>query len=84
MAIQFDRLNAIMLERGIKKFDLRKGGINASILDKALGGGNVDTKTINKLCALLSCQPGDIMEYAPDEANHTKGDGAHDSDIADI
>ena len=67
MAIHFDKLNAIMQERGVKKFDLRKGGVNASILDKALSGGNVDTKTINKLCALLKCQPGDIMEYVPDE-----------------
>lgn len=24
---------------------------------------------LNKLCALLDCQPGDILEYIPDE-NH--------------
>lgn len=23
-------------------------------------------QTINRLCALLDCQPGDIMEYTPD------------------
>ena len=67
MSIRFDKMNAIMQERGVKKFHLRKEGVNASILDKALSGGNVDTKTISKLCALLNCQPGDIMEYVPDE-----------------
>jgi len=71
MAINFGKLNTIMQDRGVKKFDLRKGGINASILDKALSGGNVDTKTINKLCAMLDCQPGDIMEYIPESSGGT-------------
>lgn len=56
-----------MDENGIKKFDLRKAGVNSQILDKVLNNGNVDTRTINKLCRLLNCQPGDIMEYVPDE-----------------
>lgn len=28
--------------------------------------GNVDSRTINKLCKYLHCQPGDIMEYIDD------------------
>lgn len=28
---------------------------------------HVDTETINKLCNILECQPGDIMEYVPEE-----------------
>lgn len=28
--------------------------------------GNVDSRTINKLCKYLRCQPGDIMEYIDD------------------
>ena len=27
----------------------------------------VDAKTINQICSLLNCQPGDILEYIPDE-----------------
>ena len=27
----------------------------------------VSWKTINTLCTLLNCQPGDILEYVPDE-----------------
>ncbi|MBE6556023.1 MAG: hypothetical protein E7663_07365 [Ruminococcaceae bacterium] len=26
------------------------------------------TKAINKLCTMLSCRIGDVMEYLPDEA----------------
>ena len=28
---------------------------------------NINSKTINTLCTLLNCQPGDILEYVPDE-----------------
>jgi len=31
------------------------------------GTGGLDAKTISKLCALFDCQPGDIMEYVPEE-----------------
>ena len=66
MAISFQKLEAVMQQKGVKKFDLRKAGVNANILDKALQDGNVDTRTISKLCRLLECQPGDIMEYVED------------------
>ena len=31
-------------------------------------GGAITTTTIETLCRLLSCQPGDLMEYIPDAA----------------
>ena len=35
--------------------------------------GHIDTKTIERICAALHCQPGDIMEYIPgdEEAGHS-------------
>lgn len=68
MAISFEKLRAVMERKNVKKYDLRKSGVNSQILDKALAGGNIDTRTIDKLCRLLDCQPGDIMEYIHDEA----------------
>lgn len=66
MGISFKKLRDVMEARGVKKYDLRKAGVNAQILDKVLSDGNVDTRTIDKLCRLLHCQPGDIMEYVED------------------
>ena len=66
MSISFRKLSAVMEAKGIKKYDLRKAGVNAQILDKVLSNGNVDIRTIDKLCRLLGCQPGDIMEYVED------------------
>ena len=71
MAISMMKVKTIMEQRNLKNFDLRKMGINGSVLDKVLSGNldksnRVDTETINKLCKLLDCQPSDIMEYIPD------------------
>lgn len=34
------------------------------------GTGGLDSKTIAKLCKVLNCQPGDLMEYIPDETEN--------------
>lgn len=34
------------------------------------GTGGLDRKTIDKICAKFNCQPGDLMEYIPDEPSN--------------
>lgn len=54
-------------ERGAK-YRLRRAGISPTIIAKALNGtGGFETVTIDKLCKLLNCQPGDLMEYRDEE-----------------
>jgi len=72
MAISMIKVKDYMDKKSLKKFDLRKMGFNPNIIDKVLSGNlnknkRVDTETINRLCEVLNCQPGDIMEYVPDE-----------------
>lgn len=68
MPISYEKLFLLIKEREKTKYYLRKNGISPSILDKLKHGtGGIDARTIEKLCALLDCQPGDIMEYVPDE-----------------
>lgn len=69
MAISFKKLNALLESKGLNKHYLRQNGINPNMLNQLLDTGNTGTKTINKLCALLNCQPGDIMEYVEEESN---------------
>lgn len=71
MAVKYDKLFALMQSKGIKKYDLRQNGIYAAVVDKLIKNANVDVTTINKLCKLLDCQPGDIMEYIPDSSDQT-------------
>jgi DNA-binding Xre family transcriptional regulator len=74
VAISMLKVQRLMNAQGIKKFDLRKMGFNPNIIDKVLSGSlnkskRVDTETINRLCEVLHCQPGDIMEYIPGESD---------------
>lgn len=67
MPVSYKKLFSLMESKGLKKYDLRKNGIHAAIVDKLIKGGTIDTTTISRLCALLNCQPGDIMEYVSDK-----------------
>ena len=67
MGISYKKLFALMESKGIKKFDLRKSGLSPTIVDRLVKNNNVNTSTIIELCKLLDCQPGDILEYVPDD-----------------
>lgn len=71
MSISMMKVKGLMDNKGLKKVDLRKMGFSPNVVDKVLSGPlnkskRVDTETINRLCEVLDCQPGDIMEYSPD------------------
>jgi len=74
MPIKYDKLFALLKDKGYSSYRLRKEKIvGQSILQKLREGGDIDTRTIKRFCALLSCQPGDLMEYVECE----KGDAAN-------
>lgn len=64
MPVSYDRLFALMKERGIKKIDLRNTyGINPKTVNSLANNRSVTVDTIIQLCEILDCQPGDLMEY---------------------
>lgn len=63
MPISYQKLFQLMESKSVKKFDLRKAGISPTIVDRLIKDSDVNTSTIARLCKLLNCQPGDIMEY---------------------
>ena len=68
MPVSYDRLFGLLKERGIKKIALRtKYGLNPKTVDSLTKNKSVTVDTIMKLCEILNCQPGDIMEYVADE-----------------
>lgn len=55
-------------ERGYSSTRLRKERIfGEKTMQDFRTNGIIPYKTLDKLCNLLDCQPGDIMEYVPDE-----------------
>jgi len=66
--IKFDKLWHTMEKKGVSTYWLReKCGIDRKTIRRLHGNENIETKTLNKLCAALGCALSDIAEYVPDE-----------------
>ena len=70
MPICYNKLFLLLKEKGITTYYIRKNKIvTETTLQRLRNGDNITTDAICKFCALLNCQPGDIMEYIPDNEN---------------
>ena len=68
MPIKYQKLYDLMKAKGLTTYKIRQENIiSQSALTAIKNGKSVTTDTISKLCAALDCQPGDILEYIPDE-----------------
>ncbi|MBC8586562.1 helix-turn-helix domain-containing protein [Youxingia wuxianensis] len=68
MPIEYDKLFSLMKEKGLTTYRIRKENIiSQSALQSLKDGKSVTIETIEKLCKVLNAQPGDIMEYIPEE-----------------
>ncbi len=68
MPIVYNKLFDLLRERGYTTYKIRKEKLIGQGTLTAIknGTGGLDAKTISRLCEILSCQPGDIMEYIPE------------------
>ena len=65
--IIFDKLWSVMKEKGVSTYQQReKSGIDSKTVRRLRANDNMETKTLNKLCAVLDCRLEDIAEYVPD------------------
>ena len=51
----------------VSQYKLQAKGISHSTLTRLKRDENISTDTINKLCHILHCNVGDIMEFIEDE-----------------
>ena len=64
--IVFDKLWATMESRGVSTYQLReKCGIDSKTVRRLRANENIETKTRDKLCVVLSCRLEDIAEFVP-------------------
>ena len=65
--IQFDKLWKMLEKNNISTYYLREQcGIDSKTIRRLRANENTETKTLNKLCAVLNCRLEDIAEYIPD------------------
>lgn len=68
--ITFDKLWITMERRGLTTYQLReKCGIDSKTVRRLRANENIETKTLNKLCAILNCRLQDIAEYIPEDSD---------------
>lgn len=71
MPISFEKLLKLFDKKGITSYTVKKYNImsQSAYTKMRSGQGNIDTRTIERLCDYLDCQPGDLMEYIREETD---------------
>ena len=68
MAVSYKKLWILLIEKNMKKTDLRiQSGISTGALAKLGKNENVNTEVLAKICKALDCKIEDIMEMVPEE-----------------
>ena len=69
---KIDVLTALK-DAGYSTYKIRKEKIlGENVLQQLRTGAPVSWVNIARLCQLLNCQPGDLVEYIPDEVKKNK------------
>ena len=67
MAVSYKKLWILLIEKNMKKTDLRiQSGISTGALAKLGKNENVNTEVLAKICKALDCKIEDIMELVPE------------------
>jgi len=68
MAVSYKKLWKLLIDKDMKKKDLREAaGISTSSMAKLGKNENVTTDVLVKICKALKCDISDIMEITNDE-----------------
>ena len=66
MTISYKPLLKMLIDKGMKKQELmQRAGISKATMAKLSTSEYVSLEVIDKICAALDCQPGDLLEYVP-------------------
>lgn len=66
--IVYDKLWETMSKKGVSTYVLReRGGIDSKTIRRLRANENIETKTLDRLCAALDCRIEDIVTYVKDE-----------------
>lgn len=67
MAVTYKRLFKLMIDKDLKKKDLKElTGLSYNTIAKLENGDNVQMEVLDKICMKLNCQLSDVAEIVPD------------------
>lgn len=68
MGVSYKKLFKLMIDRDLKKKDLREmASIGNSTMTKLANNENVTMEVMAKICTALNCKMDDIVDIVPDE-----------------
>ncbi len=68
MSVSYKKLFKLLIDKDLKKKDLRKmAGIGNSTMTKLANNENVTMEVMAKICSALDCKIDDVVEILPDE-----------------
>ena len=75
MAISYNLLWKKLIDLGLSKTDMmRRAKISTNVLARLSKGEPISMDSMGKICKVLNCNIGDVMEFIPEE-----GGSEHDS-----
>lgn len=70
MAISYNRLWKQLIDHGWSKTDMiHRANISTNVLARLSKGDPVSMDSMEKICTVLGCNIGDVMEFIPEQAN---------------
>lgn len=67
MAISYNKLWKLLIDKGIKKTELKTlAGVSTNVIAKLGKNNPVSMETLAKICAALNCDISDIVEITKD------------------
>lgn len=75
MAVSYKRLFHLMIDKGVTNAELmEKAGFSANIITRLKRDHYVALDSIEKICYALDCGVDDVLEFIPEENEHTTDD----------
>jgi len=67
----YKKLWKLLIDKDLNKSDLRKmTGISSATIAKLSHGDDVNTSIISRICTVLHCDVGDIMQISSNDTAH--------------
>ena len=61
--IDYSPLWDTMRRRGVSQYQLLQNGIDNKTLDSLKKNKNITMLTLEKLCSIIGCEPGDVVRF---------------------
>lgn len=70
MALNYNKLWKLLIDKGMKKKDLQElSGVSSATITKLGRNENVNTEILQRICNALKCDICDILEFILDETD---------------